>query len=90
MNVAPDGDRPTHNSVKHETLFHNRDVLAAGEICIQNGQIVDLNDCSASYGTYGELEATPQFADVVLSVVTQHHLPMSDLLKHDLQQLRTP
>src|SRR5258708_2275670 len=37
IHVAPDSERRWDNAVKHETLFHNAPVLAAGEICIQDG-----------------------------------------------------
>src|SRR4051794_13752502 len=32
VHVALDGVRGTQNAVKHETLFHNADVRAAGEL----------------------------------------------------------
>lgn len=66
IRVAPDGDRDTPNSVKHETLFHNAPVRAAGEIHIRDGQIIHVNDHSGSYQTYGALHANPAFAQARL------------------------
>ncbi len=90
VHVAPDSDRDESNSVKHETLFHNEHVLAAGEICIVEGKIVALNDISGSYKTDGELEGTPAFATAVLEAVAQHGLPLDELLKERLTNLISP
>jgi hypothetical protein len=35
--------------VKHETLFNNQDVSAAGEIQITRGVVVDYNNSSGTY-----------------------------------------
>lgn len=56
IRVAPDGTRGgVAPQVKHETLFHNADVEAAGEIYIEAGEIADINDRSGSYGTENDL-----------------------------------
>jgi hypothetical protein len=58
IRIAPDSRRGDHGATKHETLFHNADVDAAGEIQFHEGIIVDLNDHSVSYATYGSLSLT--------------------------------
>ena len=88
IHVAPDSERRMPDAVKHETLFHNAHVLAAGEICIQDGVIVDLNDQSGSYGTLGALETNPQFADAILRAIKKHSLPIDQQLNDRLEQLR--
>jgi hypothetical protein len=90
IHVATDSDRSVGNSVKHETLFHNADVLAAGEISIQNGVVVNVNDHSGSYGTVGELESNPAFAHAVLEVIARHALPIDPQLKDRLHSFSNP
>lgn len=51
IHIAFDGVRGRPNAVKHETLFHNADVRAAGELTITDGIIVGVNDRSGSYRT---------------------------------------
>lgn len=56
MRLAPDGARGAASpQVKHETLFHNADLSSAGEIHLEEGRIVDINDSSGSYGTDNDL-----------------------------------
>ena len=88
--IAADNDRQLHNAVKHETLFHNANVLAAGEICIQNGIILNINDHSASYSTIGKLEADPAFAQAVLGAIARHAFPLDPQLKDLLENLSNP
>jgi hypothetical protein len=88
IHVAPDSDRCSQNAVKHETLFHNADVLAAGEICIQDGVIVNINDHSGSYDTIGDLESNPAFATAVLEVILKHGFPIDPELKDRLQDFK--
>jgi hypothetical protein len=85
IRVAPDGVRTVAGAVKHETLFHNADVLAAGEICIRDGIIAGLNDLSGSYRTEGYLETNPDFAKAVLRAFEKNHLPVDDALIDQLQ-----
>lgn len=85
IHVARDGHRPLRNAVKHETLFHNADVLAAGEISIQDGIITDLNDLSGSYKTEGELEVNPDFSAAILNTIAKHNLPVSPELQKRLR-----
>ena len=73
--------------MKHETLFHNADVLAAGEIHIRSGVIAGLNDHSGSYGTAGALEENPEFSTSVLSAVERLSLPIDEATRQYLQQL---
>lgn len=61
LRLAPDGGRrpspenklPANalpdDAIKHETLYGNLPVSAAGEIAIKNGIIVDLNEFSGTY-----------------------------------------
>jgi hypothetical protein len=87
IHVAADSERALPNAVKHETLFHNADVLAAGEICIRDGVIFALNDHSGSYGTVGELETNSDFARAVLSAFDKHRLPVDPNLRSELENL---
>ena len=90
MHLAPDGNRPTAGSIKHETLFHNEHVLAAGEIWIQNGVVAGMNDFSGSYGTRGEMEANPAFAEAVLSALRKQNLPVEEMFFQELMNLSVP
>ncbi|MEY2500622.1 MAG: hypothetical protein QOI07_956 [Verrucomicrobiota bacterium] len=90
VHVAPDSERANAHAIKHETLFHNADVRAAGEICIQEGVIVNLNDHSGSYKTVGKLETDSDFADAVLRASDLHDLPVDSVLRHKLENLITP
>lgn len=86
--IGRDGDRDNDiDAVKHETLFHNADVLAAGEVQISNGVIVDLNDGSASYFARGKLETDPAFAEALLKSISQNSIPVSNLLESRLRSL---
>jgi hypothetical protein len=44
VHVGFDGNRGTPHAVKHETLFHNDPVEAAGEIQFADGVVVEIND----------------------------------------------
>lgn len=84
IRIAPDGNRKQKGSVKHETLFHNADVLAAGEIWIKNGVVCDVNDLSGSYRTAGKLEVVPQFAKSVLAAFNKSSVPIEQALRDRL------
>lgn len=86
VRVAPDGVRPLVGAVKHETLFHNADVLAAGEIHIRDGIIAGVNDHSASYGTLGRLETDPAFSDALLQAFAINNLPVEPALIEELRR----
>ncbi|HYM62682.1 MAG TPA: hypothetical protein VEZ11_17490 [Thermoanaerobaculia bacterium] len=66
VHVGFDGVRGTTGAVKHETLFHNAAVRAAGEIVIVEGVVQSVNDHSGSYRTHGKMAADPGFARAVL------------------------
>ena len=87
VHAAPDGERALAHAVKHETLFHNADVRAAGEICIQDGVVLNLNDHSGSYKTVGKLETDSDFAEAVLRAFDLRGLPLDSLLRNRLENL---
>jgi hypothetical protein len=88
MRIYPDGDRAQIDSVKHESLFHNAVVLAAGEIHIHDGEVQDINDKSGSYSTYGELSVNPEFAQAVREALLAANAPFTDAV-HRLLLPRT-
>ncbi len=90
VHIAPDSERGLNDAVKHETLFRNEHVLAAGEISIQDGVITALNDHSGSYGTVGALEVNPDFARAILEAFQRHDYPMNERLLDELQNLSNP
>jgi hypothetical protein len=65
VHIAFDGVRGATDAVKHETLFHNANVAAAGEVSFVMGRVSNLNDHSGSYGTFGKLASDPAFARAV-------------------------
>lgn len=81
IRIAMDHLRTIDNAVKHETLFHNADVLAAGEISFRDGIVIDINDRSGSYGTLGMLDTAPGFAEAVLTAFEQNGIPVLDSLQ---------
>jgi hypothetical protein len=88
MRIAPDGTRAEPNAVKHESLFHNEVVLAAGELGFENGLLASLNDHSGSYETDGELEANSDFVVAVLRAVLLNEIPITESLLSQLNELR--
>lgn len=66
IHVAIDGDRTLPDAVKHETLFHNKSVRAAGELGFKAGVIVHVNDHSGSYSTGGSIQTDARFVEAVL------------------------
>src|SRR5436305_76328 len=69
INVADDGVRGISGAVKHETLFRNAQVRAAGELFVEQGIIVQVNDLSGSYRTAGKTDTDRQFARAVLAAL---------------------
>lgn len=65
VHIAFDGVRGAADAVKHETLFHNANVTAAGEVSFHMGRVAGINDHSGSYGTFGKLASDPAFARAV-------------------------
>lgn len=87
IRVALDSERTITGSVKHETLFHNADVIAAGEIAIRDGIVTRINDFSGSYATDGALEEKPSFSVAVLKAFNLHALPVDSMLLEQLEHL---
>jgi hypothetical protein len=61
VHIAFDGVRGAADAVKHETLFHNANVEAAGEVSFRMGRVSGINDHSGSYGTFGMLASDLKF-----------------------------
>jgi hypothetical protein len=76
IHVGFDGVRGTTDAVKHETLFHNADVRAAGELEVEAGVIVEVGDISGTYGTPGRIQTDPLFADAVLTALDRIDAPI--------------
>lgn len=82
LHMAADGGNRSANNknlVKHETLFHNADVWAAGEIQFREGIVVAINSLSGSYNTTGTdlLEYDWQFAAAVNRAFAQSGIRVS-------------
>lgn len=78
IHVGFDGDRGTFNAVKHETLFHNAPVEAAGELEVADGVVVSINDRSGSYGTTGMMRVDRRMAGAVLAAMRRAEVPLSE------------
>jgi hypothetical protein len=87
LRMARDGHRPDPDAVKHETLFHNANVAAAGELVFAGGALVDATDNSGSYWTLGELETRPDFARALLDAITFAGVPIVPQLLARLREL---
>jgi hypothetical protein len=61
VHIAFDGVRGAADAVKHETLFHNANVEAAGEVSFLMGRVSGINDHSGSYRTFGKLASDLRF-----------------------------
>jgi hypothetical protein len=88
VHIAMDGDRSIPGSVKHETLFHNKNVLAAGEIGFTEGVITSINDHSGSYSTYTHIDITQSFVDALLQAFPAHTIEMLPILRSQLEDKR--
>lgn len=64
--------------MKHETLFHNDPVEAAGEMRLADGVVVEINDRSGSYGTTGLMRVDRRMALAVLTAMRLANVPMTD------------
>jgi hypothetical protein len=78
IHVGFDGVRGTPNAVKHETLFHNAEVRAAGELSLLDGIIVAVNDQSGSYRTFGRLSTDRRFTEAILMALNRSAAPVSE------------
>jgi hypothetical protein len=88
--MAPDGgprNPENTDAVKHETLFENAPVLAAGEVRVENGVIADINDESGSYDTRSAMQNDPQFASDILEAIRLGNIPTSDVVLAKLHNL---
>jgi len=90
IRISVDGVRGTLNAVKHESLFDNESVLAAGEIWIEHGIVKDINDHSGTYLCRGELRSTPAFANAVLNALERSTLRTAQPLLNLLRRLSKP
>lgn len=88
MRIALDGDRLENSSVKHETLFHNQDVLAAGEIGFTSGEVSSINDHSGSYGTDGEMKIDPEYSSTLLKAFGLKSIPLESSLQNKIEMWR--
>ena len=86
LRVGFDGTRGELNAVKHETLFHNANVRAAGELEVVDGIIVNVNDHSGSYGTVGRLRTDRRFAMAVLTAIDLVAAPTKDRVRTQLKK----
>ncbi len=84
IHVAPDSDRIIENAVKHETLFKNANVVAAGEICFRDGKVYDINDHSGSYNTDSKLVDDPRFSNSILAALRAKEIPVAEELLEKL------
>jgi hypothetical protein len=86
IRVGFDSERGTPSSVKHETLFRNADVRAAGEIEVSEGVIVEVGDVSGSYGTSGRLQTDPSFAEAILTAIERIDAPLDGAERRRLER----
>ena len=84
IRVGFDSVRGMPDAVKHETLFHNADVRAAGEFEIENGVIVEVGDVSGTYGTPGRIQTDPSFVEAVLRSLDAAGAPIE---RHERKRL---
>ena len=87
MRIAADGDRSKQGAVKHETLFQNADVIGAGEIVVNDGIVMDVNDRSGSYGTSGQLDIDSRFAGGLLTAMDRAQVSVDPSLRRRLLRL---
>jgi len=86
IRVGFDGRRGTPNAVKHETLFHNADVRAAGELEVDGGVIVEVGDVSGTYGTPGRIQTDDSFATAVLIALDRIEAPLESAERRRLRR----
>lgn len=86
VHIAFDGVRGTVDAVKHETLFHNANVAAAGEVSFLMGRVSGINDHSGSYGTFGKLASDPAFARAIRRGFSRTRVSMDQSVQKDLRK----
>lgn len=79
VHIGIDGNRGAPDAVKHETLFHNLPVLAAGEIMFSDGMIVRVNDQSGSYSTFGKIRTDTRFLPALFNALDVIDAPLDPL-----------
>jgi len=85
IHVGFDGERGTEGAVKHETLFHNDSVEAAGEIHVRAGIVVDVNDRSGSYRTTGLMGIDRRMPKAILEAFQRANIPATEAVINFLQ-----
>lgn len=78
VHVGFDSERGISGAVKHETLFHNEPVEAAGEMEVVDGIVVAVNDRSGSYGTTGQMRVDPRMARTLLAALRRANVRVAD------------
>lgn len=86
IRVSFDGIRGSADAVKHETLFHNVDVRAAGELSVRGGIIIAVNDRSGSYRTAGKMDTDRRFAEAVLTAIDRAGGTLADAERARLRE----
>jgi hypothetical protein len=85
VHVSFDGQRGTQHAVKHETLFHNAPVEAAGEMELLDGVVTAITDQSGSYGTTDLLGADRRMARAVLRALQAAQVPLTEAVVDSLK-----
>ncbi|QEF98879.1 hypothetical protein Mal15_29370 [Stieleria maiorica] len=78
IRIALDCNRDHRDAIKHESLFHNANVMAAGEIGFQNGMIAFVDDSSGSYVTRGAMKSRPDFVGSLVNAIESNAIPIQD------------
>lgn len=83
------GDRTPSKSdlVKHETLLHNDDARAAGEIQFRSGVVIGINAASGSYNPMQEdlVERDPRFSMALLEAFRRANVQLDATLEEYLR-----
>jgi hypothetical protein len=88
VHIAFDGIRGAADAVKHETLFQNANVEAAGEVSFVMGRVSGINDHSGSYGTFGKLVSDRAFARAVWRGFSRTRVLMKPSVERNLHLLQ--
>jgi hypothetical protein len=88
VRIAFDGVRGAADAVKHETLFHNANVAAAGEVSFVMGRVSSINDHSGSYGTYGKLASDTAFTRAVRLGFSRTQVLMDESVPENIRSKR--
>ncbi|HEV7426188.1 MAG TPA: hypothetical protein VGQ46_07450 [Thermoanaerobaculia bacterium] len=88
VHIAFDGIRGAADAVKHETLFHNANVEAAGEVSFRMGRVSGINDHSGSYRTFGMLASDLKFRRALRFAFSRAGVLMVPSVKKTLRMQR--